>query len=83
MASLLRRVGLKVRTIYQVYPRKKHEKIKDPQWIAKCGEKQTTADDEWIAKVAEKHWKIITSDKDLEFRYHEAHCRRKSGNLRA
>lgn len=33
--------------------------------------KQTTSDDEWIAKVAEKHWRIITADKDLEFRYHE------------
>jgi hypothetical protein len=27
-------------------------------------------DDEWITAVAEKHWKIITSDKDLESRYH-------------
>jgi hypothetical protein len=34
--------------------------------------KQTTADDEWIARVAEKHWKILTADKDLEFRYHDA-----------
>lgn len=34
--------------------------------------KQTTSDDEWIAAVAEKHWRIITADKDLEFRYHEA-----------
>lgn len=34
--------------------------------------KHRTADDEWIASVGEKHWRIITSDKDLEFRYHEA-----------
>jgi hypothetical protein len=30
-----------------------------------------TDDDEWIARVSEKHWRIITSDQDLEFRYHE------------
>jgi hypothetical protein len=34
--------------------------------------KQRTDDDEWITRVSEKHWKIITSDKDLESRYHEA-----------
>lgn len=48
MASMLRRVGLKVRTIYQVYPRNKHQKVKDPQWIAKCGEKG------WIAISGDK-----------------------------
>lgn len=28
-------------------------------------------DDEWITRVAEKKWRILTSDKDLETRYHE------------
>ncbi len=48
MASMLRRVGLKVKTIYQVYPSNTHQKIKDPQWIAKCGEKG------WIAISGDK-----------------------------
>jgi PIN like domain len=33
--------------------------------------KQTTPDDDWIASVSEKHWRIVTADKDLEYRYHE------------
>ena len=48
---MLRRVGLKVKTIYQVYPRKKHEGIKDPQWIAKCGK---------------EGWVAISGDKRIE-----------------
>jgi len=48
MATLLRRVGLKVKTIYQVYPKRKHQSIKDPQWIAKCGQKG------WIAISGDK-----------------------------
>jgi hypothetical protein len=48
MAAMLRRVGLKVRTIYQVYPRNKHQKVKDPQWIAKCGKEG------WIAISGDK-----------------------------
>lgn len=48
MAAMLRRVGIDVRTIYQVYPKKKHQGIKDPQWIAKCGEKG------WIAVSGDK-----------------------------
>ena len=48
MAALLRRVGLKVKTIYQVYPNKKHQTIKDPQWIAKCGKEG------WIAISGDK-----------------------------
>ncbi len=51
MATILRRVGLDVKTIYQVYPKKKHERIKDPQWIAKCGE---------------KGWVAISGDKRIE-----------------
>src|ERR1022692_3581342 len=51
MASLLRRVGLKVRTIYQVYPKKRHENVKDPQWIAKCGK---------------EGWVAISGDKRIE-----------------
>jgi hypothetical protein len=34
--------------------------------------KHTATDDEWITRVSEKQWRIITSDKDLECRYHEA-----------
>jgi hypothetical protein len=48
MAAILRRVGLKVKTIYQVYPRKKHQSIKDPQWIARCGKEG------WIAISGDK-----------------------------
>jgi hypothetical protein len=42
---------LKVRTIYQVYPRNKHQKVKDPQWIAKCGK---------------EGWVAISGDKRIE-----------------
>jgi len=49
----MRRVGFKVRSIYQVYPKKKHENTKDPTWIAKCAS-QTPP---WIA---------ISGDKRLE-----------------
>ena len=48
MAAMLRRVGLKVKTIYQVYPKKKHENVKDPQWIARCGKEG------WIAISGDK-----------------------------
>jgi len=48
MATLLRRVGLKVKTIYQVYPKNRHQSIKDPQWIAKCGERG------WVAISGDK-----------------------------
>jgi hypothetical protein len=51
MATLLRRVGLKVKTIYQVYPKRKHEDIKDPEWIARCGK---------------EGWVAISGDKRLE-----------------
>jgi hypothetical protein len=51
MATLLRRVGIKVKSIYQVYPKKRHERIQDPTWIEKCGKKG------WIA---------ISGDKRLE-----------------
>jgi hypothetical protein len=51
MAAMLRRVGLKVKTIYQVYPRNKHQKVKDPQWIAKCGK---------------EGWVAISGDKRIE-----------------
>jgi hypothetical protein len=51
MAAMLRRVGIDVRTIYQVYPKKKHQTVKDPQWIAKCGE---------------KGWFAVSGDKRIE-----------------
>ena len=51
MAAILRRVGLKVKTIYQVYPKNKHQKIKDPQWIARCGK---------------EGWVAISGDKRIE-----------------
>jgi len=37
-----------VKTIYQVYPKNMHQKIKDPQWIAKCGAEG------WIAISGDK-----------------------------
>jgi hypothetical protein len=51
MATLLRRVGLKVKSIYQVYPKRKHEDIKDPEWIARCGK---------------EGWVAVSGDKRLE-----------------
>jgi hypothetical protein len=51
MAAMLRRVGLKVRTIYQVYPKDRHQKVKDPQWIARCGK---------------EGWVAISGDKRIE-----------------
>jgi len=51
LAAMLRRVGLKVKTIYQVYPKNQHQKIKDSQWIAKCGA---------------KGWVAISGDKRIE-----------------
>jgi hypothetical protein len=51
MAAMLRRVGLKVKTIYQVYPKNKHQKVKDPQWIARCGK---------------EGWVAISGDKRIE-----------------
>jgi len=47
----MRRVGFKVRSIYQVYPKRKHDNTKDPTWIARC------AAEKWIA---------ISGDKRLE-----------------
>ncbi len=51
MATLLRRVGMKVKTIHQVYPKRKHEEIKDPEWIARCGK---------------EGWVAISGDKRIE-----------------
>lgn len=47
----MRRVGFKVRSIYQVYPKRKHEKARDPEWIARCGT---------------ENWIVISGDKRLE-----------------
>ena len=51
LSASMRRVGFKVRSIYQVYPKKKHENTKDPTWIAKC---------------AMENWIAISGDKRLE-----------------
>lgn len=51
LGTLLRRVGFDVKSIFTVYPRRKHESTSDPTWIARCGEEG------WIA---------ITGDKRLE-----------------
>ncbi len=48
LGALLRRVGFKVKSIYGVYPKKKHELIPDPEWIAKCGKEG------WIAVTGDK-----------------------------
>ena len=53
LSASMRRVGFKVRSIYQVYPKKKHENTKDPTWIAKCAAQNPP----WIA---------ISGDKRLE-----------------
>lgn len=51
MATLLRRVGFKVRSIYQCYPKSQHETVQDPTWIELCGK---------------KGWVAISGDKRLE-----------------
>ncbi|MFI5109155.1 MAG: hypothetical protein ACHP78_09945 [Terriglobales bacterium] len=48
MAALLRKVGFEVRSIRQVYPKKKHENVKDPEWIVRC------AKEGWIAISGDK-----------------------------
>jgi len=48
MAALLRRVNIPVKSIYQVYPKQKHEKVQDPAWIELCGKKG------WIALSGDK-----------------------------
>jgi hypothetical protein len=47
----MRRVGFKVRSIYQVYPKRKHDNVLDPTWITKC---------------SAKNWVAISGDKRLE-----------------
>jgi hypothetical protein len=59
MAAMLRRVGLKVRTIYQVYPKNKHQNVKDPQWIARCGK---------------EGWVAISGDKRIEKNVENKHA---------
>lgn len=49
--KLLRRVGFDVRSIFSVYPKKKHETTSDPTWIKKCGA---------------KNWVAISGDKRIE-----------------
>ena len=36
------------------------------------GDRKKIDDDRWILDAGEKNWRIITSDKDLETRYHNA-----------
>jgi hypothetical protein len=47
----MRRVGFKVRSIYQVYPKRRHDNVLDPIWIARC---------------AAENWIAISGDKRLE-----------------
>jgi len=46
--ALLRRVGFDVKSIFRVYPKKKHETTSDPTWIKKCGA------EDWIAISGDK-----------------------------
>lgn len=51
LGTLLRRVGFKVKSIFEVYPRKRHESTSDPTWIKRC---------------AKENWIAITGDKKIE-----------------
>lgn len=46
---------------------------------AKYGDKRSVGDDRWIVEVGEKNWRILTADKDLEYRHHEAIVRANAG----
>jgi hypothetical protein len=59
MTTLLRRVGFEVVSIFERYPNSEHENIKDPTWIALCGE------NDWVA---------ISGDKRLEFNPENKHA---------
>ncbi|MCI0349226.1 MAG: hypothetical protein L0Z53_07360 [Acidobacteriales bacterium] len=51
LGAALRRLGYKVKSIYTVYPKKKHETTDDPTWIHRC---------------AREKWVAISGDKRLE-----------------
>lgn len=51
MINILRKAGLILQSIYEVYPGTSHEDVSDPDWIKKCGE---------------NNWIVITGDKRIE-----------------
>ena len=57
LGTLLRRVGFDVRTIFTVYPKRKHESTGDPTWIKKCGEEG------WIALSGDKRLETNVENK--------------------
>jgi PIN like domain len=36
------------------------------------GDRRKVEDDEWIRDIGQKNWRIITADKDMEWRWHES-----------
>lgn len=51
MTAMLRRAGLTIHPICEIYPNEAHKYIDDPQWIKLCGE---------------NNWVIVSGDKRLE-----------------
>jgi len=51
MTAMLRRAGLRIHPICEVYPNDAHKFVSDPEWIKLCGE---------------NNWVIVSGDKRLE-----------------
>ena len=51
MTVMLRRAGLTIHPICEIYPNNAHKFIPDPEWIKLCGE---------------NNWVIVSGDKRLE-----------------
>src|SRR5436305_9069194 len=51
MGRLLRKVGFSVKSIYEVFPKRKHETTSDPTWLEKC---------------SSEGWIVISGDKRLD-----------------
>ena len=57
LGALLRRVGFKVRPIYEVYPGTAHERVSDPEWIKLCGENG------WVAVSGDKRLETVPENR--------------------
>ncbi|MGD0631861.1 MAG: hypothetical protein ABR987_21220 [Terracidiphilus sp.] len=51
LIGILRMAGLRLQTIYELYPNEAHRLTRDPDWIKQCGE---------------NNWIVITGDKRIE-----------------
>jgi hypothetical protein len=57
MGEMLRRAGFNVRPIYEVYPERAHDDIKDPEWIKLCGQNN------WIAISGDKRLETVPENR--------------------